>query len=138
MKVYVEKLQSGLRRLNRVPTYSAPKRVTGIPSTDGAREWDEPEYVNGHGRHKPFRGRVDTIREVPAGYAEDLAAIDAKRAELRRQLAALDAEERLVIDLAYSSGNPVTVMVAMTETERLIAAREARKVDEKSNPVTSS
>lgn len=107
-EIYVEKLLSGLKRLNRRPWYMKPHRARGLRSSTGETEWDEPESVHGHGAHRPIKGVVD-IRKPDAGYTSDLLDIDAKRADLRKQLAALDAEERGILALAWSTGRPVTV-----------------------------
>ncbi len=106
--IFVEKLLSGLKRLNRPPRYSAPHQVTGIRGSDGAKEWLEPEAVWGNSGHYPVKGKVH-IRPVPEAYADDLAAIDAERLQLNRRLAELRTLEAQVLELAWHASKPLTV-----------------------------
>jgi hypothetical protein len=129
MPIYVEKTLGALRRLNRPPRYIAAYRARGLRGSDGAREWDEPEAVAGDALHRPTRGRVSTIREVPSGYAADLAEIDAEREQLNARLAELRREEAKVLELAYVAGVPLSVAEVKALTAAADAERAARKVE---------
>lgn len=106
--IFVEKLLSGLRRLNRKPRVMKACRVTGLRGSDGSREWDEPERVSGHGIHGIVKGRVQ-IRRVSSTHAETLARIDAERAELNKRLAELNREERETLQTAWDDGKDMAV-----------------------------
>ena len=119
--IYVEKLLSGLQRLNRPPRY-CPKTDDKAPR----RNW--PETVVGHGFHLPKRGVVD-IREVPDGYAAELIAIDARRAELQAALAELRQQEQQILALAWQTGTPVRVAALKAAKAAAEAAKTAAETE---------
>lgn len=111
-----------VRRLSRTPRYIGPHRARGLRG-DGATEWDEPEAVHSdRAMHRPVRGKVQHVRQVPADMEADFAEIDRQRQELRRQLAELEKEERQLIEVAYTHGRPLTV----TEVKAMIPAVAAQ------------
>jgi len=116
--IYVERLLAGLRRLNHRPRYIAPHRVTGLRGSDGAREWDEAEAVMGNGLHRPHRGKVNDLREVPEGYADELRQLDAERARLQQALNEVAARERELLKAAFPVSRPVTVAELKTAQEQ--------------------
>lgn len=109
MKNYIERLLSGLRRLNTSPRYIAPHHCKGLRNGESA-EWDEPEMVQGHGRHLPMKkGEVKDIRHVPDDLLASFAELDAERETLNKRLAELRGIEANLIQAAFEKGKPVTL-----------------------------
>jgi hypothetical protein len=115
--LYLEKLLHSMRLLTKPPRYIAAHRVSGWRST-GETEWEEPEAVHGHGGHRPKRGKVEHIREVPEEYAADFRRIAEERKRLQLQLAYLSTQERELMEVAYPVSRPLTVSEIKNNQEK--------------------
>lgn len=112
-----------------VPRYMKPHKVAeGYRSSDGATSWMEGEAVHtARGIHRPKSGKIDAVRIVHADAVEGLHKLDLEIEELQKQIAALRAQQNIIMDNAFASGKPLAIKQVKQWTEEADAARAAAK-----------
>jgi hypothetical protein len=108
--IYLERLSGGIfNRCKRPPTYVAPHRAHGWKPLTNEREWDEPESVMARGIHRPVRGRLNDLREMPEAEAVELEELELQESVLLRKLAAIRVEKDQLIRSAFLKSRVLTI-----------------------------
>jgi hypothetical protein len=120
--IYLERLCSGINRCNKPPSYFPAHRAHGWKPLTDEREWDEPESVMARGLHRPVRGKLNDLREMPEAEAAELAELELQEKSLTIQIAAIRAEQSRLIRAAFLKSRVLTI-------KEIKAWKEAAKLE---------
>lgn len=110
------------------PTHTANGRA--IIGGKARKSWTEKARVSAVSNgFPPERGKVQQIRHLGPDVVSGLDKIDAERAALKEQIAALNQREQMILANAYDTAAPIRVAEAQRWRDEIMAARMAAHPD---------